>query len=208
MRTGQRKLNGSASTSTLHSAHKPLRRRQRAARLALIASIPITSIFWGLSVSSATAQEKEPPRLFRGGLVQQLRSMTEKPDTDSAPSDTTDSAPSMDPADSDLPALPKPRPANDRPRSSTPTESRTAKLQSQKNNAQRATKSDNAALGRFTDQAGPSNPTNKMPAVPKPSATVARNPSHQLPPAQTAQSRTNLPASHRRARGHLSSVFR
>ncbi len=207
MRTGQRKLNGSASTSTLHSAHKPLRRRQRAARLALIASIPVASLFWGLSLSDATAQEKEPPRLFRGGLVQQLRSMTEKPETDSAPTDTTDSAPASRPRT----AICLHCPSRDL---LTIGLARTLRrnLAPRNCNHKKATRSalpiPKTHPWSLHRSGGPSNPTNRTAAIPKPNATLSRNPSKPSGSGAADSISNKLLVSLRRARGRLRWVFR
>ena len=156
MTSGYRSSSPSLVRSKVRAARRQLLIALRTATLAISAS----AFLWPLAVSSA--QEKEPPRLFRGGLVQQLRSLTD----DSGPSKTDAAPKGTDDKPAENPNIPKPRPMGEPPRGSTPTESRTANLRNAKpatskspaakpstpatNGVQGPTA--NATLGRFTDQ--------------------------------------------------------
>ena len=158
MTSGQRFSQASAVRSKMRAARRQLLLALRSATLAISAA----AFCW--PTAAAMAQEKEPPRLFRGGLVQQLRSLTE----DSG-SSKTDAAPKSTPEErtKENPNIPRPRPVGEAPRGSTPTESRTANLRNSKQATAKppatkpaATKptapttgpTANATLGRFTDQ--------------------------------------------------------
>ncbi len=142
MTTGRRKLSANALRLAMQFARQQLSLGWHASKLSIVVAACC------VSASNVQAQDKEPPRLFRGGLVQQLRSLTEE----SAPS-KTDEAPSKRGTENHLSdnasAIPKPRPANEK-RGSTPTESRNANL--------RATQqSPNRPAPTQSKSAGPSN---------------------------------------------------
>ncbi len=151
MLSRHRNSEASAARSKMRSARRQLLEALRSATLALAAG----AIFW--PTSAAFAQDKEPQRLFRGGLIQQLRSLTEDTPT-SKPEPRTTSAPKTKNSEraTENPNIPRPRPVGDTQRGGTPTESRTANLQASKATSGKSSQpigpSDNAALGRFTDQ--------------------------------------------------------
>ncbi len=150
MLSRHRNSEASATRSKMRSARRQLLEALRSATLALAAG----AIFW--PTSAAFGQDKEPQRLFRGGLIQQLRSLTDdssgsKPEPKNAAAPKTKSAERV----AENPNIPRPRPVGDAQRGGTPTESRTANLQASKTGAkpsQAAGPSTNATLGRFTDQ--------------------------------------------------------
>ena len=121
MTTGRRKSSANALRSAMQFTCQHFCIRLRASKLSIAVTV------FCASASCLQAQEKEPPRLFRGGLVQQLRSLTED-----SPQSRTDEAPKRRNAENHLsdasPAIPKPRPVNEKSRASTPTESRSANL--------------------------------------------------------------------------------
>ena len=121
MTTGRRKSSASALRLAMQFARQQLRTGLRVSKLSIAATL------FCASSSYLQAQEKEPPRLFRGGLVHQLRSLTvdsSQSRTDEAPTRRDTENHISDPA----PAIPKPRAVNEKSRASTPTESRSANL--------------------------------------------------------------------------------
>ncbi|MDX1930466.1 MAG: CARDB domain-containing protein [Pirellulaceae bacterium] len=129
MTTGRRKSSANALRLAMQFARKQLCLGSRVSKLSIAATVFCTSAGY------LQAQEKEPPRLFRGGLVQQLRSLTEE-----SSASKTDEGPQRQKSEnhlSDLPAVPKPRPANEKSRASTPTESRSANLRASQQPATR-----------------------------------------------------------------------
>lgn len=147
MKPGHRQTNASPLRRTAHVARQQLCNALRSATLALAAGALC------LPAVDLSAQETEPPRLFRGGLVQQLRSLTEDSSskTDAPPKQSNETRKS----DSN-PNIPKPRPVGEKARGGTPTESRTANLQANRSSAPKAqaAPSPNATATRFTDQTG------------------------------------------------------
>ncbi len=130
MTTGRRKFSANTLRAAMLFAHQRLCIGSRVSKLSIAATV------FCASASYLQAQDKEPPRLFRGGLVQQLRSLTD----DSRPS-KTDELPARRSPENHLsdgsPAIPKPRPASEKTRASTPTESRSANLQATQQTATR-----------------------------------------------------------------------
>ena len=128
MTTGYRNYDASALLFTMQFARQQLCFALRFSKLSVAASVCC------LSANCLQAQEKEPPRLFRGGLVQQLRSLTED-----AKQSRTDEAPTKRGVEDHLSdgslAIPKPRPANEKSRGGTPTETRSANLKTTQPNA-------------------------------------------------------------------------
>ena len=136
MTTSDRKSSANALRSAMQFARQQLCIASSVSKLSIAATVFCTSAGY------LQAQEKEPPRLFRGGLVQQLRSLT-----DDSSQSRTDEAPQRKNTEGHLsdgaPVIPKPRPANEKSRASTPTESRSANLRAnqQPSNQQPATRS-------------------------------------------------------------------
>lgn len=163
MTTGRRESSVNALRSAMQFTRQQLCIGLQLSKL----SIAVTAVC--VVANCLNGQEKEPPRLFRGGLVQQLRSLTD--DSQSK----TDEAPARRGSENHLsdasPAIPKPRPANEKPRASTPTESRSANL-------------------RTAQQQPPvTRPTTQTPKAP-----VAPNASTSSKPRTTSETYSNSPA--------------
>ncbi len=147
MKPGHRKTNVSPLRRTAQVARQQLCNALRSATLALAAGATC------IPASDLNAQESEPPRIFRGGLVQQLRSLTEDSSskTDAPPKQSNETRK----VDAN-PNIPKPRPVAKNPRASTPTESRTANLQANKSAVPQAqaAPSPSGSATKTSDQTG------------------------------------------------------
>ncbi len=182
MKPGYRKSNAKLLRRTANVARQRLCNALRSATLALATSAIC------ISTTYLMAQETEPPRLFRGGLVQQLRSLS----GDSS-SDSTD-APPKQPKETRKaetnPNIPKPRPVGEKPRAGTPMESRTANLQANRSSAPSAqpAPSPGAAGTRFTDQTSKA----AVPA-PRPASEAISNKSASVGPKSNRAPELGVP---------------